>query len=299
MRTARRPMTISGMDQQFSRAQFLTGTLIAAGAAVLGGCANLEGNTQASGTRTTAVTPTSTTPSTTAPPSAETYATLTPTTFDLHMDGITDTVPTTPGAHTIALTFDACGGPTGMGVDEALVDTLREFSVPATLFLNHRWIEENPDMTRTLHSDPLFRLENHGTLHAPLSVNGQSAYGIAGTSSPAEVIDEIEVNRELLRSFGADSTWFRSGTAHYDDVAVQIARDLGVSIAGFSVNGDDGAKASASQVAARIQDAPDGAIVLAHMNHPESGTAAGVRAALEEMSDARFVFVDGSVPDAR
>lgn len=282
------------MDQQLSRAQFLAGALITAGAAVLGGCAKPEGNTQARATRTTT---TSATPSTTAPPSAESYTALTPTAFDLHMDGITDTVPTTPGTHTVALTFDACGGPTGMGVDEALVDTLREFSVPATLFLNHRWIEENPDITRSLVDDPLFHLENHGTLHAPLSVNGQSAYGIAGTSSPAEAIDEIEVNRELLRSYGADSTWFRSGTAHYDDVAVQIAHDRDVRIAGFTVNADYGAKSPAGQVAARILDAPDGAIVLAHRNHPGSGTAAGVRDALKEMRDTtRFVFVDGSAP---
>ena len=100
------------MDRQLSRAQFLAGALITAGAAVLGGCAKPEGNTQARATRTTT---TSATPSTTAPPSAESYTALTPTAFELHMDGITDTVPTTPGTHTVALTFDACGGPTGMG----------------------------------------------------------------------------------------------------------------------------------------------------------------------------------------
>lgn len=130
-------------------------------------------------------------------------------------------------------------------------------------------------------------------------MTGQSAYGIAGTADPAAAIAEIEDNRELLRTYGVESDWFRSGTAHYDDVAVEIARDRGVKIAGFTVNADYGATSPADQVAAAIMDAPDGAIVLAHMNQPSSGTAAGVRAALEQMRGGthRFVFVDGTAPD--
>lgn len=214
------------------------------------------------------------------------------------MAGIVETVPTTPGTTTIALTFDACGGPAGSEVDQGLVDTLREFGVPATLFLNSRWIEANAHATQMLIDDPLFLIQNHGTQHAPLSVTGQSAYGIAGTQDAAAAIAEIEDNRALLRSYGVQSDWFRSGTAHYDDVAVQIAHERGIRIAGFSVNGDYGATAPANQVAAAIRDAHDGAIVLAHMNHPASGTAAGVRTALEQMRDTghRFVFIDGTTP---
>ena len=217
------------------------------------------------------------------------------------MDGITDTVPTAPGTTTIALTFDACGGPEGSLIDHALLGTLREFGIPATLFLNSRWVTANPHETQALIDDPLFLIHNHGTRHAPLSVTGQSAYGIAGTEDPAAAIAEIEDNRELLRSYGAESDWFRSGTAHYDDVAVQIAHDRGVKIAGFTVNADSGATAPAHQVAAAIMNSPDGAIVLAHMNQPSSGTAAGVRAALEQMRGGthRFVFVDGTEPADR
>lgn len=233
-----------------------------------------------------------------APPPAEFYADRVPRTFGTHMDGIVEEVPTTPGAITLALTFDACGGPSGSGLDQALVDTLREFRVPATIFLNSRWIDANPRATRSLISDPLFLVHNHGTLHTPLSVSGRAAYGITGTQDPAAAIAEIEGNRELLRSYGAESDWFRSGTAHYDDVAVQIAHDRGVKIAGFSVNGDYGATAPANQVAASIRTAPDGAIILAHMNQPASGTAAGVRAALEQLHGGthRFVFIDGTTP---
>lgn len=237
-------------------------------------------------------------PPTTGPPGPEAYEGLTPVHFGTSLPGIVSTVSTQAGARTIALTFDGCGGPSGSAVDEGLVATLRAFGVPATLFLSESWIEANPETTRDLVGDPLFRVENHGTRHLPLSVTGAAAYGIPGTTSPAGVIEEIEGNRELLRSYGVESTWFRAGTAHYDDISVRIAADRGVNIAGFAVNGDDGASAAPGSVAGRIIGAHDGAIVLAHMNHPSSGTAAGVRMALESLrgTDARFAFLDGTTP---
>lgn len=226
--------------------------------------------------------------------SPDTYADAVPTTFGVSMPGIVDAVPTTPGVRTIALTFDACNG----AFDAALIDTLRQYRVPATLFLAQPWIAEHADLTRELATDPLFRLENHGTRHLPLTVNGASAYGIPGTSSPAEAIAEIVGNAETLAHYGIAATWFRAGTAHYDDVAVRIAADGGVKIAGFSVNGDYGATASTAEVAVAIEQAPDGAIVLAHMNHPSSGTAAGVRTALTNLQgeSVRFAFLDGTSP---
>lgn len=217
-----------------------------------------------------------------------------PTSFGMHLPGIVDTVPTVHGSRTIALTFDACGGET----DQALIDTLREYRVPATLFLARPWVEAHPDATRHLIADPLFRIENHGTRHVPLSANGQAAYGIAGTATLAEAREEIKGNAALLQRYGVRADWFRAGTAHYDDVALQLAEALGVKIAGFSVNGDFGATAAAGQVAANITAAQDGAIVLAHMNHPGSGTAAGVRQALDALSGGgvRFAFIDGTRP---
>src|SRR5690625_4206880 len=43
----------------------------------------------------------------------------------------------------IALTFDACGGDYGSGYDTHLIEFLRTAKVPATLFVNERWIFEN------------------------------------------------------------------------------------------------------------------------------------------------------------
>jgi peptidoglycan/xylan/chitin deacetylase (PgdA/CDA1 family) len=192
----------------------------------------------------------------------------------------------------VALTLDACGGRTGSGYDAELIETLRRKRVPATLFINARWIEANPGKFRKLAADPLFEIANHGAEHRPLSVTGRSAYGIAGTASVAEVIDEVAVNQRLIKKLtGVAPAFFRSGTAYYDDVAVRIVSDLGLRVVNFNVLGDAGATYSATQVAAAILSSKPGSIVLAHMNRPDHGTAEGIHAALPELRNRGFRFV--------
>jgi peptidoglycan/xylan/chitin deacetylase (PgdA/CDA1 family) len=191
----------------------------------------------------------------------------------------------------VALTLDACGGPRGSGYDGELIENLRRERVPATLFVNARWIEANPRKFRKLTADPLFEIANHGTEHRPLSVTGRSAYGIDGTSSVAQVIDEVAINQRLINQFTDAPAFFRSGTAYYDDVAVRVVNDLGLQVVNFDVLGDAGATYSAAQVVDAMLSSKPGSIILAHMNRPDSGTAEGIQAALPKLSLLGFRFV--------
>jgi peptidoglycan/xylan/chitin deacetylase (PgdA/CDA1 family) len=188
----------------------------------------------------------------------------------------------------LALTFDACSG----ACDDAILATLQRYQVPAVLFLCSRWIDANPGRAEQLAANPLFEIGNHGTRHVPLSVTGRSAYGIAGTKSAAEAVAEVWTNQNRITALtGKAPAFYRTGTAHYDDVAVQIVHDLGLTPVGFSVNADNGATAPAGLVNAALTGATPGSIVLAHMNHPGSGTAAGVGAAIPALSAAGWEFV--------
>lgn len=181
----------------------------------------------------------------------------------------------------VFLTLDACGGPHGSGYDERLIAGLQAAQVPATLFLNLRWIEAHPALTSALAADPLFELGNHGSSHLPLSVTGHSAYGIPGTASVREAAMEVWRNHVALTELtGVQPRWFRPGTAHLDDVGLSIAEALGERVLGFSVNGDAGATFPAGIVAAEVGAAGPGAVVIAHMNQPGSGTADGILSAL-------------------
>lgn len=181
----------------------------------------------------------------------------------------------------VHVTFDACGGPGGSRVDTELLNTLRRYQVPATLFLNLRWIQANEDLAKSLASDKLFRLESHGGRHVPLSVAGRSAYGIAGTANVAELYDELTAaDGWFQRHLGRRPAWFRSGTAHVDDIAVAVAGRLGYRLAGFAVNVDQGATATKAQVKDALGAAKPGDVLIAHMNRPGRHTAEGVAAAL-------------------
>jgi peptidoglycan/xylan/chitin deacetylase (PgdA/CDA1 family) len=218
------------------------------------------------------------------------YAGVAPVAFGLDVPGVVNRLPTQE--RVVALTLDACGGARGSGYDAALIETLRTSGTPATLFLNQRWILAHPDLAAELAADPLFELANHGTAHRPLSVRGAAAYGIAGTADPGEVFDEISGNRQTLTALtGVAPRFFRSGTAHYDDVAVRIARDIGEAAVNFDVNGDAGATAGPDQVSAALRSASPGSIVIGHMNQPDGGTAEGVTAALPRLTADGFRFV--------
>jgi peptidoglycan/xylan/chitin deacetylase (PgdA/CDA1 family) len=218
------------------------------------------------------------------------YEAIAPTAWGLDVAGVATRLM--GAGRAVALTFDACGGPGGHGYDAALLGFLRQEHIPATLFLNARWVDANPGVFRELAADPLFDIANHGTRHLPLSVRGQSAYGIGGTRNVGEVYDEVAGNAaKLFGLLGHRVRLFRSGTAHYDDVATRIVGDLGERVVGFEVNGDGGATFTPLQVTQAMRTVRPGSIVIAHMNHPSHGTAAGMRVALPVLRDAGYRFV--------
>lgn len=209
-----------------------------------------------------------------------------PTQWGMSLPGIVTTF--VPSGRQLALSFDACD----RACDDALLNTLERNAVPALLFVCSKWIDANPGRTEQLSANPHFEIGNHGTRHVPLSVTGRSAYGIAGTKSANEVVDEVWTEQTRLAALtGTSPRFFRTGTGHYDDVAVRIVHDLSLTPVGFSINADNGATSPDRVVAAAITGAAPGSIVLAHMNHPRSGTGAGVAAAILTMLAAGWQFV--------
>lgn len=225
------------------------------------------------------------------------FGNLKPERWGLSLAGTATTL--NAGAAGIALTFDCCGGPGGNAWDAKLLDVLRSSGTPAMFFLNSRWVQANPALACEIAGDPLFDVGNHGTRHLPLSVSGQSAYGIPGTRNAGEVYDEIMGNQDALSiATGKVPRFFRPGTAYFDDVSIQVVRALGLIPTDFSLNADGGATFPADTVARTLHSARDGDIVIAHANHPLGGTAAGFAKALPVLKSrgAKFVSLSDSFP---
>ncbi|MGV9665426.1 polysaccharide deacetylase family protein [Nocardia niigatensis] len=218
------------------------------------------------------------------------YAGRQPQGWGMDLDGIVTGFNAT--GKQFAITFDACGGPGNNDIDENLLALLQAQQIPATLFLNKRWIDANPDRAGKLAANPLFEIGNHGTAHCPLSVTGRAAYEINGTVSAQAAVDEVWGNHQrIIALTGHAPRFFRTGTAHYDNVAVSIVKDLGETPVGFSINADYGATAASSVVQSNMMTAKTGGISLAHMHRPKSGTGAGMLAALPALKANGFEFV--------
>ena len=214
----------------------------------------------------------------------------TPTEWGMEFDGIVSRFA--PQGKQLALTLDACGGPTGSGVDTALLDFLTRENIPATLFVSGRWAQQHQKLLKELSENPLFSIQNHGDAHQPLSVTARAAYGIPGTGGVESAMEEILAGERAIQEItGTQTRFFRSGTAHYDDVSVRLLRELGYRTAGFSVNGDGGATFSAAQVKAALLASRPGDIILCHMNRPDKPTGKGLQEVLPELIAQGYEFV--------
>ena len=193
----------------------------------------------------------------------------------------------------VALTLDACGG----GFDEALARFLIERRIPATLFVTRRWLERNRDAVALLlaHRE-LFQIEDHGAAHVRAVIGAdRRVYGLPGARDLAALRAEVEQGAAAVRgATGVAPRWYRGATARYDPEALRAIDRWGYWAAGFSLNADAGATLGAAAVAQRVMQATDGDVILAHINHPQSGTGAGLMRALPQLQarGIRFVRLD-------
>lgn len=197
--------------------------------------------------------------------------------------------PGQPGhARDVVLTLDACGG----GFDAPVIDLLVRLNVPATVFATRRWLNRHPLALEQLRRHPgLFEIENHGADHVP-AVLGRRVYGMHGPADAQGIAREIDQGAEAVnRAGGRAPRWFRGAGALYDSHGLETIASRGYQVAGFSINGDDGATAPAATVARRLEKAAPGDIVILHMNKPGSGTAEGLARALPVLLQRGLRFV--------
>ncbi|WP_245319307.1 polysaccharide deacetylase family protein [Consotaella salsifontis] len=189
----------------------------------------------------------------------------------------------------VALTFDACSGATDPRILSALIDN----RIPATIFVTERWLKRNKPALETMLSHPdLFEIENHGAKHIPAVDVSMSVFGLAAAGSTEAVDREVDGGAEAVQNAGAPAPhWFRGATAKYTSTSIAEIRRLGFRVAGYSVNGDEGALASEKAARSYVARAKDGDVVIAHINQPGRAAGAGVAAGILSLKDKGYRFV--------
>ena len=189
----------------------------------------------------------------------------------------------------VALTLDACDGRTDMRI----LETLLRLEVPATIFATARWVRGNAAALALLRAHPaLFSLQNHGARHLPAVLGPDRVYGLAPAGTLAAVQAEVAGGTAALVEAGLPPPrWYRGATALYSPEAVTLIEAMGLQIAGFSLNADQGASLPAAAVARRIGAARGNDVIIAHLNHPERPSGAGVAAGIAALRAAGMGFV--------
>lgn len=194
----------------------------------------------------------------------------------------------------LALTFDACGGPTGSGYDTALIDYLKKEKIAATLFISGTWIEKNDSLFRTLCQESLFEIENHGKLHQPCSITPESRYGIQATGAVASAVDEIEMNAHRIELYTHKKPGlYRPAAAAADEGCVAIARELKEKIVSYDVLSEDAVVGVSADLIRKniVKKSRPGSIIIMHMNHPERNGFEALCMAVPILRNQGYTFV--------
>jgi peptidoglycan/xylan/chitin deacetylase (PgdA/CDA1 family) len=195
-----------------------------------------------------------------------------------------------PGApRSVAITLDACPGMFDWRIAKVLV----ERHIPATIFITEVWMGWNPGPLEFLKSRPdIFTLENHGARHLPPVLGSAPVYGLPVAGTLDAIRAEVQGGASaIIRATGRPPAWYRGAAGLYSPEAILAIEALGVRVAGYSLNSDEGASLPAASVARRIAAARDGDVIEGHINQPRRESGAGIATGLAALHDAGVRFV--------
>jgi len=189
----------------------------------------------------------------------------------------------------VAMTFDCCPG----AFDARIATVLITQRIPATIFVTGLWMRRNPEGLALLLAHPdLFAIENHGELHIPPVLGDRTIFGIRAAGDLPAIRREIDGGAQAIRAAtGAATRWYRAATGFYTPSVIPEIQSMGFAIAGYSLSADLGASLPAARVAARLENARSGDVIVAHLNQPRRPSGQGVVEGLQALQRQGTNFV--------
>ena len=183
----------------------------------------------------------------------------------------------------MALTFDACSTRKPSHYDERVTEVLVRMNTPATIFLGGKWMEEKPEHTKYLASNPLFELGNHTFLHPHLPA-----------AADARIKEELLRTQQVMFALtGRQATLFRPPYGEYDDRVVRIAAGLGLTTIEYDLpSGDPDPLVTKEKLVCYVtKKAKNGSIVVMHINQRGRYTAEALPEIIETLRKKGFELV--------
>jgi len=168
---------------------------------------------------------------------------------------------------------------------DELIQELVKHNIKATFFVSGIYVQRHQETVKRLAANQLFEIGNLGSRYRPLSVNGKSAYNIAGTTNLNDALKEVADGAASIAAVtGKKPALFRSGTGYTDDVAVAAVTASGTKVIGYQTLTDGGGMIAAEEIKNRILQAENGSILVLSINPERPNILRGLQAALEEIS---------------
>jgi len=151
-----------------------------------------------------------------------------------------------------------------------MLDILDREKVKATFFLDGSWLENNPELARTIAARG-HEMSNHAYSHPAMSKLDKEAQR-----------RQIEKTEELLKSvLGVRNRWFAPPSGDYNQTTVETAAELGLITVLWTVDTVDWRKPAPSAVVAKIaRESGPGSLILMH---PTASSQAALPGMIREL----------------
>lgn len=166
----------------------------------------------------------------------------------------------------VAISFDAAWG---ADKTSEIMTICEEYGVNATFFLVGFWVEDYPDVAKSI-AERGFEIGLHSSTHPDMC-----------NLSASQMNLELSKNREIIQTVcGVEAKLFRPPYGSYNNTLIDVCRELGITAVQWSVDSLDWKGLSASEIASRVcSRSKEGSIVLFHNN--SDNIVSGLRLVLE------------------
>jgi peptidoglycan/xylan/chitin deacetylase (PgdA/CDA1 family) len=212
------------------------------------------------------------------------------------MSGVIRRVDLPSGRKLLSLTFDLCqtGGAIA-GYDGAIVDYLREASVPATFFACGRWLDTHKVRAEQMAADPLFLVANHSFSHPDLHSAPDEKIAREILLTEAALAANRENDHLVCRSAGTGAPALRLFRFPYGSCApsaAKAANAIGSVVIQWDVVSGDPDGTSARLIERNVlAGVRPGSIVVMHANGRGTHTAEALRSIVPKLRADGFTFV--------
>lgn len=179
----------------------------------------------------------------------------------------------------VAITFDSA-----WGADKTLkiLDTLKTYNATGTFFLVGFWVDEYPDMVKTIDEQDV-EIGTHSNTHPDFA-----------KLSEEQMCSELSTSIEKITSItGKDVKLFRSPYGSYNNTSIKVAEELGLKTIQWNIDTLDWKGLSGNEMLNRVlKKIENGSIILCHNN--SDNILDGLTLILDKLTSMGYKFVSVS-----